>query len=228
MRLEDWGLIEYESSVGRQLAAVEEVAAGGEERIVFCSHPPVVTLGRGAVAEDLVGWSGALVESSRGGRATYHGPNQLVIYPILDLRRADPPRDVHAYLRRLESATIELLRELGLPAVEARTSKVGEVSLTGVWAGDHKLASIGIAVRKWITYHGVAVNLLDDASAFQGIRPCGFAASVMSSVEKELGRRIDKACAQDLALRIYSDSLAGASGKVGHKTPTLTEVPIGT
>ncbi len=193
LKIEDWGLIEYSASVKRQLELVEEVALGGVERVVLCTHPPVVTLGRATSPEDLVGWKGATVESSRGGRATYHGPNQLVIYPIIDLRRKREfaARDVHAYLRALEEGVIESLAELGLMGAEARMSKVGEVSLTGVWVGAHKIASIGIAVRKWVTYHGVAINLSHDPLAFQGIRPCGFeSAEVMTSVERELGRSV--------------------------------------
>lgn len=222
MRLEDWGLIDYESSVSRQLAAVEEVAVGAEERIVFCSHPPVVTLGRGATAADMLGWSGSTIETSRGGRATYHGPNQIVIYPILDLKRAResvPSRDVHAYLHALERASVAILRELGLPAAEARTSQVGEISLTGVWAGERKLASIGIAIRKWITYHGVAINIHDDPSAFQGIRPCGFSSNVMSSVERELGRTVDRARALSVSQRVFFRAFRTPEMKSLHDSP---------
>lgn len=201
MRFEDWGLIEYEASVRRQLELVDRVAAAeADECIVMCSHPPVVTLGRGAVASDLDGWRGPLIETSRGGRATYHGPSQLVMYPILDLRRAKagiPPRDVHAYLRQLEIATVGGLNDLGLKGCEAKTTKVGELSLTGVWVNDRKIASIGIAVRKWITYHGVAVNLFDDAQAFAGIRPCGFARDIMTNAERELGVRLDPGSCAD-------------------------------
>jgi lipoyl(octanoyl) transferase len=201
VRVEDWGLVEYGLAVERQLGAVEEVASGEEERLVLCSHPPVVTLGRAATAADLTGWRGATHESSRGGRATYHGPNQIVIYPIADLRRERQgfaARDVHAYLRALEAATVEGLHRLGLADAEARTTRQGELSLTGVWIGEHKIASIGIAVRKWTTYHGVAVNLTEDPTAFSGIRPCGFAAGVMTSLERELGRRPDVAACRDV------------------------------
>lgn len=189
MKFEDWGLIEYEASATKQLQYVEEVAAGSEDRLVFCTHPPVVTLGRGTLPDDLIGWSGSTIETPRGGRATYHGPSQLVIYPIIDLKTRD--RDVHAYLRALEKATVTALRELGLPRAEARTTPVGEISLTGVWNGAKKIASVGIAVRKWITYHGVAINILNDATAHQGIRPCGFSSEVMTSLEAELGRPVE-------------------------------------
>ena len=199
MRFEDWGLIDYEASVRRQLTLVDEVASGrASECIVMCTHPPVVTLGRGAVPGDLDGWQGPLIETTRGGRATYHGPSQIVVYPILDLRTSRaglPPRDVHGYLRQLETATVRALAELGLAGVEARETKLGELSLTGVWIGSRKIASIGIAVRKWITYHGVAVNVFDDPAAFAGIRPCGFAREIMTNAERELGEPLnDESC----------------------------------
>lgn len=208
MKIEDWGLIEYQSAVERQLAAVEAVSGGAEELIVLCNHPPVVTLGRGSTPEDLIGWRGATVETSRGGRATYHGPSQIVIYPIVDLRRAQPERDVHVFLRKLEDASVMCLRETGLPDVEVRTAKVGELSLTGVWRGPKKIASIGIAVRKWVTYHGVAINVLSDPSAFQGIRPCGFQTGVMTSVEAELGRAVDLSELKSMYGQIFAKALA--------------------
>lgn len=209
MILEEWGLIDYESSVLKQQILAQEVAAGGEDRLVFCTHPPVVTLGRGTVIEeDITGWTGATVESSRGGRATYHGPNQLVIYPILNLKSAREhfaSSDIHAYLRALESATVVALREVGLVAAESRTTKMGDVSLTGVWVGERKVASIGIAIRKWVTYHGVAINVRADASAFQGIRPCGFSADVMTSIEGELDR--EPIGFEDICKRVFGASL---------------------
>ena len=196
----------YESSVAKQTQYVDRVSDGAEECIVMCTHPPVVTLGRAASAEDMQGWAGSTVESSRGGRATYHGPSQIVIYPILDLKKphaAFRERDVHAYLRALEQSTVACLREVGLSNAEARTSKVGEVSLTGVWVGERKVASLGIAIRKWISYHGVAINVLDDPLAFKGIRPCGFSAEVMTSVERELGQSVDYSAVQNIFARIF-------------------------
>lgn len=193
MKVEDWGLVEYGLAVDRQLSLVEEVAAGGEELLVFCTHPSVVTVGRAPGArEDLLGWSGPIYESARGGRVTYHGPNQIVIYPIVDLRRPRAgltERDVHAYLRLLERATVAAVAGCGLTGAEARTARDADGhSLTGVWVGPKKIASIGIAVRKWVTYHGVAVNFSHDPSAFVGIRPCGFDSRIMASVETEIGQ----------------------------------------
>lgn len=196
MNIQDWELIHYELATRKQLELVDAVASGeAEETLVLCTHPPVVTLGRATSAEDLIGWQGETYETSRGGRATYHGPNQLVIYPIIDLRKPHKnvaERDLHQYLRALENATVSALHELGLKNAEARITKQGELSLTGVWVGEKKIASIGIAVRKWITYHGVAINIFHDDQAFQGIRPCGFSsASVMTSVERELSAKPD-------------------------------------
>ncbi len=209
LKVENWGLVHYEEANRRQQEMVDAVAEGAEERLIVCTHPPVVTLGRGSVPEDLAGWSGETYESSRGGRATFHGPNQIVIYPILDLKKsrpAIPTRDVHAYLRALERATVEALKGSCLLHCEARTTKVGETSLTGVWVGDKKIASIGIAVRKWITYHGVAVNILDDESAFRGINPCGFSPSVMTSLEAELGRPVDYEKVREIFTRAFAVS----------------------
>jgi len=194
MKIENWGMVPYEEATRRQLEAVEAVHEGADERLILCTHPPVVTLGRGTPEGDVTEWSGEIIETSRGGRATYHGPSQLVVYPIVDLRKRRSEvkeRDVGAYLRAVEHATVAGLRELGLKTAEARTTKMGEQSLTGVWVGDRKIASIGVAVKKWITYHGMALNVLRDEKAFQGIRPCGFSREVMTNVEEQLDQILD-------------------------------------
>ncbi|MGZ5023016.1 MAG: lipoyl(octanoyl) transferase LipB, partial [Chthoniobacterales bacterium] len=116
---------------------------------------------------------------NRGGQATYHGPGQLVGYPIIDLRRCG--QDLHRYLRWIEEGLIELLHSLG---IDART----RAGLTGVWVDDRKIASIGVGVRHWITMHGFALNVCGDLSAFDHIVPCGIANVTMTSIEKESGR----------------------------------------
>lgn len=211
--LEDWGLIEYPEATARQLARVDAVASGdAPECLVFCTHPPVVTVGRATAPQDLDGWSGPLLETSRGGRATYHGPSQLVIYPILDLRLRD--RDVHAHLRWLEEATVRALRELGLSGAETRATPAGEISLTGVWVGEKKIASVGIAVRRWIAYHGVAVNVEADPRAHVGIRPCGFAPGVMTSLSAELGRALTLADVKPVFASVFRAHSAVSSHSV--------------
>lgn len=186
MNFVDWDLINYSLATERQYELVDQVALGGPEMIVFCRHPSIVTLGRATESQDALGWKGETAETSRGGRATYHGPGQIVIYPILDLKKRG--RDLHGYLRSLESAVSRALHDIGLLGAEARTVQVGELSFTGVWVGSKKIASIGIAVRKWVTYHGCAINFEKDPMAFQGISPCGFQSSVMTSVEEILGQ----------------------------------------
>lgn len=197
MEVVRWGEIEYSQAQSQQLQLLEDIAAGKTaDTVVLCTHPPVVTLGRGTQAGDAFGWQGQIADSTRGGRATYHGPNQLVIYPLLNLaidRKGMAPRDLHAYLRALEKATVLALREIGLDA-EAKTLLPGGggPSMTGVWVGDHKIASIGIAVKKWVSYHGVAINVDHDPQAFTGINPCGFSTDVMTSVENLLGKKVDR------------------------------------
>jgi lipoyl(octanoyl) transferase len=210
MIFEDWGKVEYTEACERQLRLVEEVYQGGEDRLVFCTHPPVVTKGRGTTAEDMTGWDGSTIESSRGGRATYHGPSQIVIYPILNLtfpRTHLKERDIHAYLRALEETTAVALKEIGIDG-ERRETPPGALSLTGVWVGERKIASVGIAVRKWISYHGVAVNVLDDPNAHRGIKPCGFTPETMTSVEKELGRKVDPGAVKEVFRAVFTSCLS--------------------
>ena len=193
MNFEDWGLINYSESFKKQQEYVEEVSSHGEEKIIFCTHPSVVTLGRASSQSDLSDWQGEVVQINRGGKATYHGPSQLVVYPLIDLSKPHkvfPARDIGAYLRALENWVIEALSAFDLKAHAISTSKESDKIFTGVWVGEKKVASIGIAVRKWITHHGCAINLEKDDQAFSGINPCGFKTEVMSSLEQELGRKI--------------------------------------
>jgi lipoyl(octanoyl) transferase len=122
---------------------------------------------------------------NRGGQATYHGPGQLIGYPIIDLRRCG--KDLHKYLRWLEQSLIKLLAEHGIAARRRE-------SLTGVWVGDRKIASIGVGVRHWITMHGFALNVCGDLSPFNHIVPCGINNVVMTSIEKETGAAFSVAC----------------------------------
>jgi len=152
-----------------------------EDRLLLVEHDDVVTLGRRRDASKnvLIGDAFPVVEIERGGDATYHGPGQLVAYPILKLEEDE--RDLHAYLRQLEQAALELLAGYGLEAGR-------NPGWTGAWIGPRKIMSIGIAVRKWVTFHGVALNVSTDLSKFAAINPCGLDAQVMTSMERELGR----------------------------------------
>ncbi|MCB0383970.1 MAG: lipoyl(octanoyl) transferase LipB [Bdellovibrionales bacterium] len=198
-QVQDWGLISYGEALTKQLELVDAVKSGLEsDTLVLCSHPPVVTLGRSSQPVDLDGWSGEVHEVSRGGRATYHGPSQQVIYPIVSLDRDSREflhrRDVHGYLRCLESSLIRTLQSYALKASVKSSADVDDDSLkmTGVWVEDRKVASIGVAVRGWVTYHGAALNVDHDPDAFKGISPCGFTHSTMVSLEELLGHKIER------------------------------------
>lgn len=197
----DWGLVGYEEAIERQLKLVEEVSADENHPgfIVFCSHSPVVTTGRQTQPADVFAWKGPVVEVSRGGRATYHGPSQLVIYPILNLKKKRhnrAPQEIRGYLRDFESAIVETLKSYGVESVGKTAQKLEGASETsdetGVWVGSKKLASLGIAVKKWTTYHGAAINLDYDPEAFLGLNPCGFKSSTMVSLEQLTMQKINR------------------------------------
>lgn len=139
--------------------------------VLLTEHDPVVTLGRGAAADAIKEIDVPVHEVDRGGEATYHGPGQLVVYPIL--RLPDGRRDLHRYLRDLEEVVIGVLAEFDLEGVRRD-------GFTGVWLGEKKICSVGVAVRRWVTYHGLALNLRTDLKAFQSFQPCGLDPQVMT------------------------------------------------
>lgn len=175
------GRVPYQVALGWQEAMLAERLAGGPDRLLLLEHPPVYTLGRGADA-GFLGRAGdgpvPIVRVGRGGQVTYHGPGQLVGYPILDLRahRAD----VRWYVGMLEVVLIDALVDLG---IDARRRD----GLTGVWVADRKIASIGVGIRRWVTWHGFALNVGADLSGFAPITPCGISGVTMTSVALEGG-----------------------------------------
>ena len=213
---QDWGLVDYQTALLRQMDLVDLVSREhARETIVFCTHSPVVTLGRGTRDGDLCGWTGETVEVGRGGRATYHGPSQLVVYPILDMSQRG--RDLHKYMRTLEEIVVGTLQDFGVTA-SGRSMQVhdgDEVAeeATGVWIGSRKIASIGIGVRKWVSFHGLAINLDQDDNAFQGMKPCGFTPSMMVSLEEVLGNPVDRELFKSRLRARLSDHFASAFSK---------------
>lgn len=198
---QDWGLIDYQTALNKQLELVELHSQDPHHPgfLIFCTHPPVVTIGRQTKPEDIFSWKGDIIEISRGGRATYHGPSQLVVYPILNLknqRAGRGPQEIRGFLRALEQAIVETLSEYNIAATGKTRQKLAdeqvETDETGVWVGSQKIASLGIAVKKWITYHGAAINLEYDPQAFQGLNPCGFKSSTMVSLEQLLNRKVSR------------------------------------
>ncbi len=152
------------------------------DELLLLEHEPVYTIGRTPDQSSLRGVAHLphpLFPTNRGGQATYHGPGQLMGYPIIDLRHCG--QDLHRYLRWLEALLIEILAEVGI-AASARPA------LTGVWVEDRKIASIGVGVRHWITMHGFALNVCGDLAPFDEIVPCGIANVTMTSMERETGR----------------------------------------
>src|SRR5207245_11291526 len=146
--------------------------------LLLLEHPPVVTFGRNSQVSHLLQPDGIDVfEVERGGDVTFHGPGQLVGYPILDLGAYK--KDLHWYLRTLEQALIDALAELGIPAER-------DPGYTGVWTRRRKIASIGIHVKQWVTWHGFALNVTTDLGSFERIVPCGIPGVVMTSVEREV------------------------------------------
>jgi lipoate-protein ligase B len=182
----DLGTESFRDTWARQLAMVSQRQSGEiGDTLLVVEHPHVFTLGRRRDAESNVLMPGdvEVVGIERGGGVTYHGPGQIVAYPIVLL--GDGERDLHAFLRNLEEAVIATCARFGLPTDR-------EPGATGVWLTSRegvrrKLCSIGIACRKWVTFHGLALNVTTDLAYFRRINPCGFEASVMTSMADQLG-----------------------------------------
>jgi len=190
----DWGRTRYTDAHRRQEEHVTRHIAGEVgDTLIFTEHEPVFTLGLRGGAENHLVWNAErlsregveLAKTNRGGDITYHGPGQIVGYPIVSLTAR---RDLHAYLRFLEQVLINSVGALGL----ATSRRDG---LTGIWLGQRKVAAIGVAVKRWVTYHGFALNVNANLAHFQGIVPCGISATdgTVTSLQAELGRELDLA-----------------------------------
>lgn len=178
------GRIAFADALAKQeeLVARKRGDTSAADELLLLEHEPVYTIGRTpdrSSLRDAEHLRHPLFPINRGGQATYHGPGQLVGYPVIDLRRHG--QDLHRYLRWIESLLVEAL---GAYQLAART----RAGLTGVWIEDRKIASIGVGVRQWITMHGFALNVCGDLSPFDAIVPCGIANVTMTSIEKESGR----------------------------------------
>ncbi len=175
----DLGRMEYGECLALQRRLRDERIAGrGEDTILLVEHPPVATLGRRGVPADVFDADLPVFSIERGGKATYHGPGQLVIYPIVHLGEGN--RDVRAWVQCVEGFAIALLRHFGI-AAHVRPDA------PGVWtdATGKKIASIGVAIQHWVSFHGLALNVTLDLKEFERIDPCGLGAAVMTSVQRE-------------------------------------------
>jgi lipoate-protein ligase B len=198
----------------RNLAHERISGAIPQDVLLLLEHPPVVTLGRSSKEKHLIAspeflaqHGVELFEVERGGDVTFHGPGQLVGYPIIDLKRHK--QDLHWYLRQLEQVLIDMLGVYGISA-ERRSG------LTGVWTRGKKIASIGVHARDWVTWHGFALNVTTDLSFFELIVPCGINDVVMTSVARELGA--DQLSMKDVMDRV-TDSFAHAFDLTAVMTP---------
>jgi lipoate-protein ligase B len=194
----DWGLRDYAESLDAMRALVHARREGAvADSLVLVEHPPVVTVGvegddGGATRSGL-----PVVNVERGGHATYHGPGQLVGYPIVDLEPRN--RDVRRFVHDVEELVVRAVEAFG---VEGRH----ESGRRGVWVdGSRKIASIGIAVDHWVTFHGFALNVDPDLSAFDRFHPCGFDGSVMTSLARELGRPVTLAETRPAVVTAWED-----------------------
>jgi lipoyl(octanoyl) transferase len=213
MQVRRLGLIDYRTALDLQRELVEQRKQGLiPDQLLLLEHPHVITLGVRtrndqshvlATPESLAADGVELFETGRGGDVTYHGPGQLVGYPIIDLK---PGRcDVHRYVRDLEEGLIRAVAEFGIRAGRVK-------GLTGIWVGpegeEAKLAAIGVRISRWVTSHGFALNVSTDLSRFGLIVPCGISDRGVTSMERLLGRRISMAEVMDAIVRAFESIFA--------------------
>jgi lipoate-protein ligase B len=182
--------------------------------LLFVEHAHVYTLGRGANAANVLAPQDVPVyRTSRGGDVTYHGPGQLVVYPVIDLG-SKLRREVHRYLRNLEMSAIETLADFGLAATR-------KPPYTGIWIENRKIAAIGVAVRRSITFHGLALNVNTDLSYFNRIVPCGLAWANVTSMARELGHEQNIAHVKESFLNHFAELFGYSDIKEGLEDPNF-------
>ncbi|PYT04074.1 MAG: lipoyl(octanoyl) transferase [Acidobacteria bacterium] len=184
------GLVQYDEGLQLQERAVERLRSGeAPEQLLLLEHPHVFTLGRGADSSNILADPKQLEKSSvevhetgRGGDVTYHGPGQLVGYPVINLK---PDRcDVHRYVRDIEEVLISTIAEFGVTGTRIH-------GLTGVWVGNEKIGAIGVRIARWITSHGFALNVNTDLDYFKMIVPCGITGKGVTSLSRLIGRKVE-------------------------------------
>jgi lipoic acid synthetase len=214
------GVVDYDDALAFQRSAVAEYARNPRDEgvLILLEHPPIITIGRSGTDENILVSKEALeragvgvTETNRGGDVTYHGPGQVVGYPILPL--GFHGKDVHAYMRRLESMIMATLWEYGIQA----TRREG---LTGVWTASGKIASIGIAVSHWIVYHGFALNVAPNLEHFKLIHPCGLVGVEVTSMQKLLGHAPGRAEVEQRLIAHFCAEFGFGRTRVLHQLAT--------
>lgn len=184
MRIIDCGLMEYHAALALQERLAAAIAAGtGDETLLILEHPPVYTIGRGGTPANILDPSVRVERINRGGDVTWHGPGQVVGYPLVNLGQRG--RDLHCWLRFLEEL---LLRTLAVFGINGRCYS----GSTGVWTEKGKIAFIGVGVRRWITLHGFSLNVDPDLTAFSRINPCGIPGCPLTTMAGEGGRALSR------------------------------------
>lgn len=197
---QDLGRMDYRTGLALQEQLVErKQREPSADILLFVEHSHVYTLGRGGDESNILAPQEVPVyRTSRGGDVTYHGPGQMVVYPIIDLR-SKLRKDVHRYVRNLELSAIRTLRDFGLEATR-------RPPYTGIWIGDRKIAAIGVAVRRGIAFHGLALNVNPDLNYFKRITPCGLAWAEVTSMAKELGKEQSAESVRESFLRHFAEA----------------------
>lgn len=199
------GLIDFKAAWEYQRKLFEEIKNNHSQgALIVCRHYPVITIGRGGKQKNILATSAELnqkgvrlYEVERGGDVTYHGPGQILVYPVLHLEYFK--KDIHLFLRQLEELAISFLSCFGIRALRHK-------GLTGVWIDKKKIASIGIAIRNWITFHGMSINIKNyDLENFKLVRPCGMDIE-LTSLEEALHRNLEIECIQDKFIRFLKEN----------------------
>ena len=204
MEVLDLATIEYEEALKIQEDLLHKRIKGEvQDTLIMAEHYPVISLGRIGRRENILNESffareaTDIISSKRGGEITYHAPGQLVVYPVIDL--SQKKKDIAFYIDFLEKVAVEALKKLGVPAKRSQRR--------GVWAGDKKIAFIGIAVKRWVTFHGIAINVNCDITPFSHINPCGESDIRVTSMKEELGREIQMTEVKDIFAREFEEKL---------------------
>jgi len=194
--VEDWGLVNYIDGLERQKKCVQSVIAGAGDHLILCEHHTVLTLGRMTNPQSLlyqrkeIEERGVMIERvDRGGDVTLHAPGQLIVYPVFNLNKHG--KDLKVYMEKLQEVAVDLLKNFGILAISIGGQR-------GVFVGPDKIISIGVGVRKWVTYHGLGINVNTDLSLFNLIKPCGLNVR-MTSIQKLKGRPVPM---KDVKLKI--------------------------
>ncbi len=185
---EDWGLIGYQEAYARQKAIVEGVMNGEPDRLIICEHPAVLTLGRMThpdsllyTRENILAQGIEIYPIDRGGDVTLHAPGQLIVYPIINLSQHG--KDLKKYMQVLEQVAVDLLNSFGILAESIEGKR-------GVFTANRKIVSIGVGVRKWVSFHGLGINVSTDLALFRFIKPCGLDV-MMTTMARELGKNVE-------------------------------------